>query len=115
LSFKTNKIVFLVVGIIPILFAVLLVGTAGIKGFNGNGGSDTGLFQLLTYMMIPAILGGLLAVASAFRPSRLFALFAGILLILPGLFLALLNPFYGGPMVVLGIVAIVMRGKIPKK
>jgi hypothetical protein len=115
LSSGLHKIVFLVVGIIPIVLGVLLVGTAGIKGFNGTGGEDTQLFQLLTYMMIPVILGGLLAVTTAFRPSRLFALVSGVLLILPGLFLALINPLYGGPVVILGIAAIITRGKMPKK
>ncbi len=115
MSPRSNKIVFLVVGIVSIMLGVLLVGTAGIKGFNGAGGEDTLLFQLLTYVMVPAILGGLLAVASAFRPSRLFSLLSGVLIIPPGLFLALLNPIYGGPLIILGIVAIVMRGKIPKK
>lgn len=111
---SSQKIVFLVIGIVPIVLGVLLVGTAGIKGFNGAGGSDTALFQLITYVMMPVILGGLLAVAAAFRPSRLFALVSGVLLILPGLFLVLINPLYGGPVVVLGIAAIIMRGKIPK-
>ena len=106
--------VFLVIGIVSLATGVLLVGTAGIKGFNGTGGSDTPLFQLLTYMMVPVILGGLLAVVAAFRPSRLFALVSGVLLILPGLFLAIINPLYGGPVVILGIAAIIMRGKMPK-
>jgi hypothetical protein len=111
---STQKIVFLIIGIVPLALGIVLVGTAGIKGFNGTGGEDTMLFQLLTYVMVPAILGGLLAVASAFRPSRLFALVSGVLLILPGLFLTLLNPVYGGPIIILGIAALVMRGKIPK-
>lgn len=111
---RLQKIVFIVIGIVPLALGVVLVGTAGIRGFNGTGGEDTMLFQLLTYVMVPAILGGLLAIAAAFRPSRLFALVSGVLLILPGLFLTLLSPLYGGPMIVLGVVALVMRGKIPK-
>jgi hypothetical protein len=107
--------VFLVVGIVPLVLGILLVGTAGIRGFNGTGGEDTMLFQLVTYVMVPAILGSLLAVAAAFRPSRLFALLSGVLLILPGLFLTLINPVFGLPMFVLGVVALIMRGKIPKK
>jgi hypothetical protein len=114
LSSRSQKIVFLVIGIITIAMGVLLVGTAGIKGFNGAGGSDTPLFQLLTYMMIPDFIGGLLAVVAAFRPSRLIALISGVLLVIPGLFMTLLNPIYGGPIIVLGVVALVMRRKIPK-
>lgn len=115
MSSGLHKSVFLVVGIIPIVLGVLLVGTAGIKGFNGTGGEDTQLFQLITYVMVPVILGGVLAVTTAFKPSRLFALLSGVLLILPGLFLVLINPIYGGLILVMGIVALVMRGKMPKK
>jgi len=111
---RTQKIVFLIIGIVPLALGIVLVGTAGIKGFNGTGDEDTMLFQLLTYVMMPAILGGLLAVATAFRPNRLFALLAGVLMILPGLFLTLINPMYGLPLIVLGIAALVMRSKIPK-
>jgi len=114
LSTRTHKLVFIVVGIVPLLLGIVLVATAGIKGWNGTGGEDTLLFQILTYVMIPAIVGGLLALLTAFRPNRMFSLITGVLLILPGLFMSLLNPLYGVPVVLLGIVAIVMRGKIPK-
>ena len=112
---SSQKIVFLVIGIITLLIGVILVGTAGVRGFNGTGGEDALLFQLVTYVMMPAILGGLLAVVAAFRPNRLFAFLSGVLLILPGLFLTLINPVFGLPMVVLGVVALFMRRKIPKK
>ncbi len=114
MSTRTHKLVFIVVGIVPLLLGIVLVATAGIKGWNGTGGEDTLLFQILTYVMIPAILGGLLALFTAFRPSRMLALVAGVLLILPGLFMSLLNPIYGGPVVILGVVALVMRRRIPK-
>lgn len=114
MSTRTHKLVFIVIGVVPLLLGIVLVATAGIKGFNGTGGEDTLLFQILTYVMIPAIVGGLLALLTAFRPNRMLALVTGILLILPGLFMSLLNPIYGGPVVILGIVSIVMRGRIPK-
>ena len=115
MSSRSHKIAFFVIGIIPLLLSILLVGTAGIRGFNGTGGDDTMLFQLLTYVMVPPILGSLLAITTAFRPSRLFALLSGVLLILPGLFLSLINPLFGLPVVILGVAAFVMRSKIPKK
>jgi uncharacterized membrane protein HdeD (DUF308 family) len=90
------------------------VGTSGIRGFNGTGGEDTLLFQLVTYVMVPPIIGGLLAIATAFRPNRLLVLLSGVLLILPGLFLTLIYPVFGLPMIVFGVAALVMRSKIPK-
>jgi uncharacterized membrane protein HdeD (DUF308 family) len=114
LSSRLHKIAFLVIGIVSLILGVVLVGTAGIRGFNGTGGEDTLLFQLVTYVMVPPIIGGLLAIATAFRPNRLLVLLSGVLLILPGLFLTLINPVFGLPMIVFGVAALVMRSKIPK-
>jgi uncharacterized membrane protein HdeD (DUF308 family) len=109
-----HKIAFLVIGIVSLILGVVLVGTAGIRGFNVTGGEDTLLFQLVTYVMVPPIIGGLLAIATAFRPNRLLVLLSGVLLILPGLFLTLIYPVFGLPMIVFGVAALVMRSKIPK-
>lgn len=94
---------------------ILLFGTAGIKGFNGTGGEDTLLFQLVGYAGILAAVGGLLSILTALKLNRLMGLIAGILMIVPGLFLFLINPVYGLPIIAMGILAVVMSRRIAKQ
>jgi hypothetical protein len=109
------KIGFIVVGVVPILLGLLIIGTAGIKGFNGTGGEETPLYQYVTYVMSVAVIGGLLALVTAFLQNRLTALLAGVLLVLTGLLLVLINPLYGAPVMILGAAAFALRVKMAKK
>jgi hypothetical protein len=114
MSSRAQKIAFVVFGAIPLLMGILLFGTAGIKGFNGTGGEDAMLFQLVGYACIIAAAGGLLSILTALKLSRLMGLVAGILMILPGLFIFLVNPIYGLPILVMGILAVIMSRRIVK-
>jgi hypothetical protein len=115
MSTTPQKISFIISGIIPLLIGVVLIGTAGIKGFNGKGGEDTLLFQIITYANIPVILGGLLSILSAVRPNRLIALVAGVLMLLPSLFMTLINPVFSSPIVIFGILTVIISRRIAKK
>ena len=109
------RIALLITGIIPLLICFLLIETAGIKGFNGTGGEDTMLFQILTYACIPVVLGGLLSILTGLHPSRTTGLISSLLMILPALFLSLLSPLYGGPIIIMGIITLIISRRIDKK
>jgi len=88
--------------------------SAGVKGWDGTGGEDTPLFQLMGYVSAVIVLGGLLELLVVYRPSRMVALISGLLLIVSGVFLMLLNPFLGAIVLVPGLVVLTMRGRMPK-
>ena len=111
---RTQKIVFVFIGLIPLVIGAVLLGTAGIKGFNGTGGEDTALFQLMAYVSGAVIVGGLLVLLVVVRPNRMLALVSGLILIVSGAFLLLLQPLIGVLVLIPGLVAITIRGRIPK-
>lgn len=110
-----TKVIFVLAGVISLSISILLIGTAGIKGFNGSGGEDTLLFQILTYACIPILIGGLISILMLVRPNRLAALVAGVFITLPSIFLTLLSPLYGGPTLLIGLLLVFVSRRIPKK
>ena len=102
------------IALVPLVLGVLLFISAGVKGWDGTGGEDTPLFQLMGYVSAVIVLGGLLELLVVYRPSRMVALISGLLLIVSGVFLMLLNPFLGAIVLVPGLVVLTMRGRMPK-
>ena len=111
---RTQKIAFSLIALVPLVLGVLLFISAGVKGWDGTGGEDTPLFQLMGYVSAVIVLGGLLELLVVYRPSRMVALMSGLLLIVSGVFLMLLNPFLGAIVLVPGLVVLTMRGRMPK-
>jgi hypothetical protein len=111
---RTQKIAFSLIALVPLVLGVLLFMSAGVKGWDGTGGEDTLLFQLMGYVYAVIVLGGLLELLVVYRPSRMVALISGLLLIVSGVFLMLLNPFLGAIVLVPGLVVLTMRGRMPK-
>jgi len=111
---RTQKIAFSLIAVIPLALGVLLFMSAGVKGWDGTGGEDTPLFQLMGYVSAVIVLGGLLELLVVYRPSRMVALISGLLLLVSGVFLMLLNPFLGAIVLIPGLVVLTMRGRMPK-
>jgi len=111
---RTQRIAFSLIALVPLVLGVLLFMSAGVKGWDGTGGEDTPLFQLMGYVSAVIILGGLLELLVVFRPNRTVALTSCLLLIVSGAFLMLLNPFLGAIVLVPGLVVLTMRGRMPK-
>jgi hypothetical protein len=111
---RTQRIAFSLIALVPLVLEVLLFISAGVKGWDGTGGEDTPLFQLMGYVSAVIVLGGLLELLVVYRPSRMVALISGLLLIVSGVFLMLLNPFLGAIVLVPGLVVLTMRGRMPK-
>jgi len=111
---RTQKIAFSSIALVLLVLGVLLFMSAGVKGWDGTGGEDTPLFQLMGYVSAVIVLGGLLELLVVYRPSRMVALISGLLLIVSGVFLVLLNPFLGAIVLIPGLVVLTIRGRIPK-
>lgn len=111
---RTQRIAFSLIALVPLVLGVLLFISAGVKGWDGTGGEDTPLFQLMGYVSAVIVLSGLLELLVVYRPSRMVALISGLLLIVSGVFLMLLNPFLGAIVLVPGLVVLTMRGRMPK-
>ena len=104
------KAVFAIIAVLNLLFGVVYLGTAGLKGFNGTGGEDTLLFQLVAYVSIGIIFTGIIALSQVFRPGRGISLLLAILLILTGIPSFLFTLFITGILnIALGIVVLFMR------
>lgn len=95
-----------------LVFGAVLFATAGIKGFQGLGGEDTMLLQLVGYASIAMVLAGLLSLYAAVRPSRRAATATGVLVLVTGIPLILFTIFINGVVnVVLGLATVlVSRG-----
>ncbi|OGD52444.1 hypothetical protein A3K81_05950 [Candidatus Bathyarchaeota archaeon RBG_13_60_20] len=90
-----------------VVFGAVFFATAGIKGFQGVGGEDAMLFQLVGYASIAMVLAGLVSLYAAARPSRRTAAVAGALVLVTGIPLILFTIFLNGAAnVVLGLAAV---------
>jgi len=110
---RTQKIAFTLIAVIPIALGALLFLSAGVKGWDGTGGEDTQLFQLVGYVSIVIFFGGLLELLVMYRPNKMVALVSGLLLVVSGLFFMMIDPFMGVIVLIPRLVALTMRGRMP--
>ncbi len=105
-----QKLVYGVTGVVNCLFGIVYLGTAGIKGWNGTGGSDTMLFQLVAYVSIVMIIVGLLAFFLLIKNQKRLSLILGILLIVTAIPQVLFTLFISGLLdLVLGVAVLFVR------
>ena len=108
----SQKITYGAAGIVNCLVGLVYLGTAGIKGWNGTGGADTMLFQLVAYVSSVMILIGIVSFIQLLKNPKRLSLILGILLIIIGIPQVLFTLFISGILdLLLGVVILVIRNK----
>ena len=109
-SKKAARAVFAVTGVYNLLVGAVLLGTLGIRGFQGAAGEDSLLAAIIGYESIAMLALAGLALYLAVRPSRGLPRIVGIGVIVIGilLFLHTLFPF-GIINIVLGVAVLLVR------
>jgi len=92
----------------------MILSTTWTKAFGGTGGEDSLLFQIVSYALLAFVAVGALALAVAIRPRRGLGTALAAAMITIGILLTLFLLYWLGlPEIVLAVIVLVMRPRLP--